>query len=84
MSALSLRCRGLCGSKRSVMQVFVGAEARPRLQQAKGLPIDAGFVRRKARCLDGEDRVERVVRRINLQEVAIEEIDQMRQSRLFR
>ena len=36
-----------------------------------------------AGCLDGEDRVERLVRRIDVQEVAVQELGQMRQLGFF-
>ena len=36
-----------------------------------------------AGCLDGEDRVERLVRRIDVQEVAVQEPGQMRQLGFF-
>ena len=51
--------------------VFVSCEARAGLQQPKYLAIDAQLVRCAASRLDGVDGVKRLVRSIDLQEVAV-------------
>ena len=57
--------------------VFVGREAAARLQDPERFGVDAGNVRRAADRLDGIDRVVTGVRRVDVDEVALEEIKQM-------
>ena len=63
--------------------VLVDPEARPRFQQPEDLAVDAELVRRAARRLDRVDRVERLVRSVDVQEVAADELRQMREPRLL-
>ena len=64
--------------------ILVICEARSRLQKAKDLAIDAELIRCTTRRLNGVDGVERLIRGIDMQEVAVQEVDQMGQLRLFR